>query len=111
MIQTKQHTEVTFVIIEPQKIAVKIPPKVVWKVPPPDFEIPDEPMDNSDQSLLTGQKMKSNKVVTKQLNTSKMTNFCLKVLPVFSLKLGCKPFGIWLFKNINKECVIFNSNY
>jgi len=53
MIQAKQHTGFAFVINEPRITTIKkMLPKVVWEVPPPDFEIPDEPMDNFDQSLL-----------------------------------------------------------
>ncbi len=52
MIQSKQVTGVTFVMKEPQKNAMKMLPKIIWEVPPPDFAIPDEPMDNFDQSLL-----------------------------------------------------------
>jgi len=38
---------------EPRKVSPKAPPlKIVWEIPPPDFEIPDEPMDDFDQSLL-----------------------------------------------------------
>jgi Uma2 family endonuclease len=35
-----------------QKPRIEALPKIVWKIPPPDFEIPDDPMDNFDQSLL-----------------------------------------------------------
>jgi hypothetical protein len=53
MIQAKQQTGgVAFFIPEPRKTTTKVSPKIVWEVPPPDFEIPDEPMDNCDQSLL-----------------------------------------------------------
>jgi len=48
--QLKSPARTAFFIPEPRKIPQ--PPKIVWEVPPPDFEIPDEPMDNFDQSLL-----------------------------------------------------------
>ena len=46
----------TFLVPEPprkatHKVSVQ-PPQVVWEIPSPDFTIPDEPMDNFDQSLL-----------------------------------------------------------
>jgi Uma2 family endonuclease len=50
--QLKPQTGVAFLISAPRKATQKKPPKIVWEIPPPDFYIPDEPMDNFEQSLL-----------------------------------------------------------
>ncbi len=78
MIQAKQRAGVTFVLKEPQKATIQIPPKIVWEVPPPDFEIPDDPMDNSDQSLLA-------EALREALSLAKLTaknQFCATSLAV-----------------------------
>jgi hypothetical protein len=51
-VQAKQPTGVAFYFLEPQQTTQSPLPKISWEVPPPDFDIPDEPMDNFDQSLL-----------------------------------------------------------
>ncbi len=50
--QLKPQTGADFLIYAPKKTTQKKPPKIVWEIPPPDFDIPDDPMDNFDQSLL-----------------------------------------------------------
>ncbi len=54
MIQAKQQAAVAVAVKEAQKSATKTPPEIVWEVPPPDFKIPDDIMDNYDQFLLVG---------------------------------------------------------
>ena len=50
--QFKSQIGVSFSNFEPKrKITKEIPLQITWEIPPPDFDIPDEPMDNSDQSL------------------------------------------------------------
>ena len=51
--QLKPQTGADFLIYAPKKTTQKKPPKIVWEIPPPDFDIPDDPMDNFDQSLLS----------------------------------------------------------
>jgi hypothetical protein len=50
--QLKPEAGPGFLISASRKTTQKKPPKIVWEIPPPDFDIPDEPMDNFDQSLL-----------------------------------------------------------
>jgi hypothetical protein len=50
--QLKPQADAGFLISAPRKTTQKKPPKIVWEIPPPDFDIPDDPMDNFDQSLL-----------------------------------------------------------
>ena len=51
--QRKSQTGVSFFLLEPKRhIVSETPPQITWEIPPFDFEIPDEPMDNFDQSLL-----------------------------------------------------------
>ena len=53
MEQTKQQAQVSsFFFLEPRRTTPEIRPQITWEIPSPDFEIPDEPMDNFDQSLL-----------------------------------------------------------
>jgi hypothetical protein len=78
MIQAKQQTETAFFIPEPRrKTAIKIPPKIVWEVPPPNFEIPDEPMDNFDQSLFA-----------EALRDALYSNQCLSTNPLYATSLA-----------------------
>jgi Uma2 family endonuclease len=48
----KPQAPTAFLIPESRKASRTLPPKITWEVPAPDFDIPDEPMDNFDQSLL-----------------------------------------------------------
>ncbi|MEK8020309.1 MAG: Uma2 family endonuclease [Candidatus Parabeggiatoa sp.] len=50
--QTQLKSPTAFLIRESRKVSRTVSPKIVWEVPSPDFDIPDEPMDNLDQSLL-----------------------------------------------------------
>jgi hypothetical protein len=50
--QTQLKSPTAFLIREHRKVSRTVSPKIVWEVPSPDFDIPDEPMDNLDQSLL-----------------------------------------------------------
>ncbi len=52
MIQAKQQAAPAFAVKGPQKSATKTAPEIVWEVPPPDFDIPDDPLDDYDQFLL-----------------------------------------------------------
>ena len=50
--QTQLKSPTAFLIREHRTVSRTVSPKIVWEVPSPDFDIPDEPMDNLDQSLL-----------------------------------------------------------
>jgi hypothetical protein len=52
MQQVKALTGINFFRPKPRQSRVEVPAKIVWKVPPPDFDIPDDPIDDFDQLLL-----------------------------------------------------------
>ena len=47
--QLKQSIGVEFYQTKPFNIVPQRLPKIAWEVPPPDFDIPDDPLDDLDQ--------------------------------------------------------------